>query len=107
MNVGTLILIIRSTPNDIDKNSILSRRISRVNDLDWADLADIIECYSSDYSKIKAITIFISTRTNDVKFQPDKQTLTSILDSISNDDHKNTALKHIQSIKSYPNMLPK
>ena len=60
MNVETLILTLKSIPYDNHKNLTLKSVISLVDDIKWANIANIISCYSDDNLKMEAFTIILS-----------------------------------------------
>ena len=63
MNVETLILTLKCIPDDNNKkNTILKSIISNIIDINWADLANIISCYSDDNIKMDALAIIIYSK---------------------------------------------
>ena len=60
MNVETLILTLKSITDDNSKISTLESVISLVTDIAWANIANIISCYSDDNLKTEALAIILS-----------------------------------------------
>ena len=98
MNSQTLILTLGSISSDSSKNTTLKTIISSVTDIKWGDLRNIIACYSSDSSKVEAISFIVPKLTTDNKLLIEDYVsayLPGILNQISSDSSKVAIIRTI------------
>ena len=88
MNVQALLITLNSISSDSSKNSTLKNLIALVQGLEWVHFIQLIDCYSSDSSKVEAIEILVKQEIKDYV----NDYLPCILDNIQSDSSKVKAL---------------